>query len=84
MDFTQNLTSLPDDLTYSLRFPGELRRTGGAINPLWFNWRTNFLFPMFQPGGPRNYNQVHDGIPAGYYLEGEFQYRKKPKFSEIH
>jgi hypothetical protein len=40
------------------------------MNPLWFNWRTNLLFPMFQPGGARNYKEDHDGIPAGYYLEG--------------
>jgi hypothetical protein len=39
--FSQNLTSLPDQLCYSLRFPGELRQTGGAMNPLWFNWRTD-------------------------------------------
>lgn len=57
----QNLTQLPDDLTYALRFPGELRRTGGAINPLWFNWRTDFLFPLFQPGGARNWALEHDG-----------------------
>ena len=29
---------------------------------------------MFQPGGARNYNQVHDGIPVGYYLEGKLHY----------
>lgn len=68
---SQNLTALPDNLTYSLRFPGELRRTGGAMNPLWFNWRTDFLFPLFQPGGARNWGQIHDGVPAGYYIEGK-------------
>lgn len=61
---------MPDDLSYSLRFPGELRRTDNAMNPLWYNWRTDFLFPQFQPGGARNWAQEHDGVPAGYYIEG--------------
>lgn len=53
-----------------MRFPGELRRTEGAMNPLWYNWRTDFLFPMFQPGGARNWASQHDGVPSGYYVEG--------------
>lgn len=69
-DHYANLTELPDDLSYSLRYPGELRRTGSALNPLFFNWRTDFLFPPFQPGGARNYENDHDGAPSGYYLEG--------------
>ena len=40
------------------------------MNPLWFNFRTDFLFPQFQPGGARNWNIEHDGVPAGYYVEG--------------
>lgn len=70
LEIFQNLTELPDDLSYSMRFPGELRRTNGAMNPLWFNWRTDFLFPLFQPGGARNWASEHDGVPAGYYIEG--------------
>jgi hypothetical protein len=69
-NFSQNLTELPDHLSYSLRYPGELRRVGQAMNPLWFNWRTDFFFPQFQPGGARNWASDHDGTPAGYYLEG--------------
>jgi ATP-binding cassette subfamily A (ABC1) protein 3 len=69
-DSYANITELPDDLTYSLRYPGELRRTGNALNPLFFNWRTDFLFPLFQPGGARNHANDHDGTPSGYYLEG--------------
>lgn len=65
-----NLTELPDDLTYSIRYPAELRRTGKVINPLYFNWRTDFLFPIFQPGGARNYWAPHDGSPSGYYMDG--------------
>lgn len=64
------MTELPDHLVYSMRFPGELRRTEGAMNPLWYNWRTDFLFPMFQPGGARNWASQHDGVPSGYYVEG--------------
>lgn len=65
-----NLTELPDDLIYSIRYPTELRRTGTIINPLFYNWRTDFLFPLFQPGGARNYHHPHDGSPSGYYMEG--------------
>lgn len=65
-----NATELPDNLTYSIRYPGELRRTGKSLNPLFFNWRTDFLFPLFQPGGARNHQNDHDGAPSGYYLEG--------------
>jgi len=64
------MTELPDKIHYSLRFPGELRQVGGVTNPLWFNWRTDFLFPLFQPGGARNWQVDHDGAPAGYYREG--------------
>jgi hypothetical protein len=46
------------------------------MNPLWFNWRTDFLFPLFQPGGARNWGQIHDGIPAGYYIEGMTKMKK--------
>jgi ATP-binding cassette subfamily A (ABC1) protein 3 len=53
-----------------LRYPGELRRTQSIINPLIFNWRTDFLFPLFQTGGARNYWVPHDGIPSGYFIEG--------------
>lgn len=66
----QTLTKLPDDIKYCLRFPGELRSTGGTLTPLNFNWRTNFLFPMWSAGGARNYYNHHDGIPSGYYVEG--------------
>lgn len=69
-DSYANITELPDDLSYSLRYPGELRRTGNILNPLFFNWRTDFLFPLFQPGGARNYHHQHDGSPSGYYAEG--------------
>lgn len=69
-DSYANVTELPDGLEYSILYPGELRRTGGAINPLFLNWRTDFLFPMFQPGGSRNFKDNHDGIPSGYYIEG--------------
>lgn len=69
-DTYANITELPDDLSYSLRFPGELRRTGANLNPLYFNWRTDFLFPIFQPGGSRNPENDHDGLPSGYYMEG--------------
>lgn len=40
------------------------------MNPLWYNWRTDFLFPLFQPGGARNWRSVTDGSPSGYYVEG--------------
>ncbi len=51
-----------------MRFPAELRNRPG--NPLWFNWRTDFRFPIFQPGGARNFNHTDGGFPPGYYREG--------------
>lgn len=69
-DYYANLTNLPEDLTYSIRYPGELRRTANVLNPLFFNWRTDFLFPQFSPGGARNYHRSDDGAPSGYYSEG--------------
>jgi ATP-binding cassette, subfamily A (ABC1), member 3 len=62
------LTTLPDQLNYSLRFPGELRMFGFNGNPLNFNWRTDFRFPQFLTG-VRNRNSQHGGFPTGYYAE---------------
>lgn len=69
-DLFQNLTTLPDALSYALRFPSELRFTSFVNNPVWFNWRTDLLFPRFQTGGPRNLEHKSDGSPSGYYNEG--------------
>ena len=65
----QNLTQLPDKLSYALRFPGESRKPP-AVAPEWFNWKTDFLFPFFPNSGPRSKNYDDDGYPAGYYNEG--------------
>lgn len=66
-DAYADITELPQHLDYVLRYPGELRGRPG--NPLWFNWRTDFRFPVFQPGGARNFNITDGGYPPGYYRE---------------
>jgi ATP-binding cassette, subfamily A (ABC1), member 3 len=63
-----HLTALPDQLNYTLRFPGELRMLGHNHNPLNFNWRTDFRFPMFLTG-VRNRNSQFGGFPTGYFAE---------------
>lgn len=67
-DSYANLTKLPDDLSYSIRYPGELRLFESFMDD--FNWATDYLFPLFQKGGARNFDHQNDGYPSGYYQEG--------------
>jgi hypothetical protein len=60
---------LPNKLEYAIRFPGELRNNFNNPNPMIFTWRTDFRFPVFQPGGARNYDYADGGAPPGYYAE---------------
>lgn len=66
----QNLTTIPFDLTFSLRFPAELRLIPPGMPIERYNWFTTQLFPTFQEYGPRNYNDTDGGLPPGYCLEG--------------
>lgn len=70
--FSASTTELPKHLNYKMRFPGELRnvptfQTGA--NVLYNNWRTQFLYPPFAEGGPRNKNATNGGRPPSYYDE---------------
>lgn len=66
----QNITELPKDLRYVLRFPSELRSLPqGFQEPLFFNWRTNLLFPLLSFGGPRGKDD-DDGSLPWYNREG--------------
>lgn len=60
---------MPKNLRYTLRFPSELR-TPWNPHPLFHNWRTNLMFPIFSVPGPRNRNSSDGGVPTGYAREG--------------
>lgn len=65
-------TKLPKDLKYKLRFPAELRDLPPLLpanGALFNNWRTQYLYPPFAPGGPRNRNSSSGGRPPNYYGE---------------
>lgn len=64
----QGITTLPNNLNYTLRFPSECR---GPIdfNPLYSNWYTQRLFPAFSFGGPRSGNNSYGSTPF-YFFEG--------------
>ncbi|KXJ71644.1 hypothetical protein RP20_CCG020100 [Aedes albopictus] len=63
-DSLANITSLPDKIHFSLRFPAETRQWRW----LFGNWRTNLLVVPFSPG-IRNGDINHGGSPS-YYAEG--------------
>ncbi|EDW27108.1 GL16575 [Drosophila persimilis] len=59
--------SLPDDFSFALRFPSELRTATIAIANTWLTMR---LFPSIDLTGPRNEPEEDGGIPVGYLREG--------------
>lgn len=70
--FSPSTSQVPKHLNYKLRFPGELRvvptfQSGSSL--LYNNWRTQFLYPPFAEGGPRNRHRDTGGRPPGYYDE---------------
>lgn len=70
--FSASTTELPKNLKYRMRFPGELRNIPiflSEASVLWNNWRTQFMYPPFAEGGPRNKNASSGGRPPGYYDE---------------
>ncbi|KAH8409301.1 hypothetical protein KR009_012305 [Drosophila setifemur] len=66
-DEWSNITELPDDFHFSLRFPSELRTATIAIANTWLTMR---LFPTIDLTGPRNEGDDDGGIPVGYLREG--------------
>lgn len=65
----QNMTELPKNLKYTLRFPSETR-TNSEINPTMFNWQTNLLVQIYTGGGPRGSSMEEGGAP--FYLSEGF------------
>lgn len=63
-DALANITELPEQIGFALRFPGETRTNSW----LFANWRTNYLVVPFSPGA-RNPNLTDGGTP-NYYYEG--------------
>lgn len=70
--FSPSTSQVPKHLNYKMRFPGELRAVPtfqSGSNVLYNNWRTQFLYPPFAEGGPRNRDRDTGGRPPGYYDE---------------
>lgn len=63
-----NGDKLPDDIDIKIRFPSEVR-TEGTSNMNVENWRTEFLYPLFQSGGPRSKSE-NEGAKPYYNKEG--------------
>lgn len=71
MFLPQNIKDFPKDLSYSLRFPAELRTTEvPSDNKLGtYNWHTDMIYPSDGYNSPRNL-YYDDGGPPSYYKEG--------------
>lgn len=79
----QSRDDLPDNFEFSLRFPSELRTSGGFVE--WSNWFTNRMFLPFNVPGPRNRDEASGGQPPGYYQEGflPMQYALTKAYTQI-
>ncbi|XP_058116458.1 phospholipid-transporting ATPase ABCA3-like [Anopheles ziemanni] len=64
-----NLNQLPDNITVSIRFPGEMRTLQDDFTAFWANWATELMFPAFQIAGARERERDDGGYPANYYNE---------------
>lgn len=69
-DDFNDINDIPQNLTFALRFPAELRFRLPTIPVEWGNWFTNIRFPFFPEFGPRHPNETDGGTPVGYYREG--------------
>lgn len=65
--FRQNITTLPMRLSYSLRFPSELR--SGCCGPLYINWHTDKVYPVRDSYRDR-WEFSYDGDIPNYNFEG--------------
>uniref|UniRef100_A0A336MK43 CSON001010 protein n=1 Tax=Culicoides sonorensis TaxID=179676 RepID=A0A336MK43_CULSO len=68
-DILTNITRIPRNLDFTLRFPYELRNDRSNFVAL-FNWFTDLIFPQFQENLPRNEKTDDGGLPPGYAREG--------------
>lgn len=65
----QTTSRMPNDLSYSIRFPGELRKAfNNPLAPDAHNWKTNQLFETDAFEG--RFPGEQDGGPPSYYKEG--------------
>lgn len=69
LNYPQNITELPKNLIYTLRFPSE-SRMNSEVNPTIFNWQTNLLVPIYAGGGARGGAMDEGGAP--YYFSDGF------------
>ncbi len=71
LPYSQTLNELPNELSYSLRFPSELRTTDlpSRERPDKYNWKTNNIFPTDDYNSPRHLD-LQDGGPPSYHNEG--------------
>lgn len=65
---SQNVTELPKNLKYTLRFPSDTR-TNSDVNPVFFSWQTNSLVQIYTGGGVRGGYYAYGGAPS-YFCEG--------------
>lgn len=75
-DSLSNISKLPNNLTYALRFPAELRAIPPQLKRIAAfagNWRTEVLFDQFLGNRPRNLRENDGGVPSGYAREGFLQ-----------
>ncbi|XP_053687488.1 phospholipid-transporting ATPase ABCA3-like [Sabethes cyaneus] len=68
-DTYRTLNTLPDKVTYALRFPSEMRTFQDDFTAFWANWFTELMFPQFQMAGARNNERADGGYPANYFNE---------------
>ncbi|XP_058456304.1 phospholipid-transporting ATPase ABCA3-like [Malaya genurostris] len=68
-DNYRSIITLPEKVTYALRFPSEMRTFQDDFTAFWANWYTELMFPQFQMAGARNNDRADAGYPANYFNE---------------
>lgn len=68
-DSYRTITDLPDKVSYSLRFPAEMRTFQDEFSAFWANWYTELMFPPFQIAGAKEPDRDDGGYPANYFNE---------------
>ena len=68
------------NFTYELRFSNSPRHQNDLIE--WKDWHTEFIFPPYEPLGPRDRISQFGGSP-GYYTEGFLTVQKAIDFALI-
>ena len=69
-DDLRNVTEVPDNLNFSIRFPSEMRTISEPGSEFWATWWTILLFPNYQYAGARWINRSDGGYPVNYFAEG--------------